>query len=279
MKKVLSIILALCLCLCSALAVAEEDRIVVRVGFNSGVEEIWNKIDELLDPEGIDIEQVIFTDYTICNQALADGELDMNSFQHYAFFYNQCEQLGLDLVAIGETLIAPLGLYSQKIKSLDELKEGDIIAIPSDVTNGGRALKVLEEAGLITVDPEAGYTPEEADIIDNPLNLEFLAVEAANTPSLLPDVTISVINGSHATSYGLIPSEDAIYMEGAGVGGGNPYVNILVTRPEDAENEAYLKVLAAYQTDDVAQVIEETYKGSFIPAWQTGDAAEETIEE
>lgn len=276
MKKVLSIVLALALVLCSVLAAAEEERIVVRVGFNSGVEEIWNKIDELLDPEGIDIEQVIFTDYTICNQALADGEIDMNSFQHYAFFENQCQQLGLDLVAIGETLIAPLGLYSQKISSIDELKDGDKIAIPSDVTNGGRALKVLEEAGLITVDPEAGYTPEVADITENPLNLEFIEVEAANTPSLLPDVAISVINGSHATSYGLIPSEDAIYMEGAGVGGGNPYINILVTRPEDAENEAYLKVLAAYQTDEVAQVIAETYKGSFIPAWIT---AEETTEE
>lgn len=167
-----------------------------------------------------------------------------------------------------EPIIAPLGLYSDKISDVSELKEGDKIAIPSDATNGGRALKVLEAAGVIKVDPKAGYTPVLSDITDNPLNLEFIEVEAANTPSLLLDVAAAIINGGHAVDNGLFPEEDAIYLETVQEGSDNPYINIVVARTADKDNGIYKRVVEEYRTEAVAKVIEEVYKGAYIPTWE-----------
>ena len=211
---------------------------------------------------------VKFADYSLPNQALADGEIDLNAFQHHAFLDNEIKDKGLDLTVIADTIIAPLGLYSNKIKDVKELKDGDQIAIPSDATNGGRALKLLEAAGMIKVNPEAGYTPTIDDITENPLNIKIVEVEAANTPSLLPDVAAAVINGGHAIDNGLSPKTDAIYLEKVQEGSNNPYINVIVARTEDKDNEIYRKIVEAYHTDKTAQVIDETYKGAYIPAWQ-----------
>lgn len=244
------------------------ESITVKIGVVGEDNEQWTPVVENLAKEGINIELVKFSDYVIPNQALADGDIDLNSFQHYAFLNNQIKDQGLELTAIGETIIAPLGLYSEKISDVSELKEGDKVAIPNDATNGGRALKVLESAGLIKVDPEAGYTPILSDIVENPLNLEFVEVEAAITPSLLPDVAAAIINGSHAVSNGLYPLEDAIYLETVQEGSDNPYINIIAARTADKDNEVYKRIVEAYQTDEVAELLEELYKGGFIPAWK-----------
>ena len=244
------------------------ESITVKIGVVGEDNEQWTPVVENLAKEGINIELVKFSDYVIPNQALADGDIDLNSFQHYAFLNNQIKDQGLELTAIGETIIAPLGLYSEKISDVSELKEGDKIAIPNDATNGGRALKVLESAGLIKVDPEAGYTPILSDIVENPLNLEFVEVEAAITPSLLPDVAAAIINGSHAVSNGLYPLEDAIYLETVQEGSDNPYINVIAARTADKDNEVYKRIVEAYQTDEVAELLEELYKGGFIPAWK-----------
>ena len=228
----------------------------------------WTRIAENLAEEGIEIEIVKFSDYTLPNQALNDGDIDLNAFQHYAFLENEINDKGLELTVIGETIIAPLGLYSDKIDSVDEIKDGDKIAIPSDATNGGRALKVLESTGLITVDPKAGYTPEVSDIIDNPLNLEIIQVEAAQTPSLLPDVAAAIINGGHAVDHGLNPEADSIYLEEVSGESDNPYINILVARTSDKDNEVYLRIVEALQTDEIAEVISEAYNGAYLPAWK-----------
>lgn len=164
--------------------------------------------------------------------------------------------------------MAPLGLYSNKIKDVSEIKDGDIIAIPNDATNGGRALKLLESAGLIKVDSAAGYTPTKKDITENPLNLDIKEVEAANTASLLPDVAAAVINGGHAVDNGLNPKEDAIFLESVEEGSDNPYVNIIVARTADKDNELYKKVVDYFRTPEVAKVIEDTYKGAYIPTWE-----------
>ena len=246
---------------------ATDTTAYVKIGVVGENNEQWEYIAEKLKEEGIDIELVKFADYSLPNQALADGEIELNAFQHYAFLENQSKESGFDLTAIGETIIAPLGLYSKKVTDVAQIKENDKIAIPSDATNGGRALKLLEAAGLLTVNPAAGYLPTVADITSNPLNLEIYEVEAANTPSLLPDVAAAIINGGHAVDNGLFPETDAIYLETVAEGSDNPYINIIVARTEDKDNEIYQRIVEVYQTEEVVKVIKEAFKGAYLPAW------------
>ncbi|NLK74062.1 MAG: MetQ/NlpA family ABC transporter substrate-binding protein [Clostridiales bacterium] len=239
----------------------------IKIGVVGENNEQWKPVINTLAKEGINIELVKFADYSLPNQALADREIDLNAFQHYAYLNNEIADKGLKLSVIGETIIAPLGLYSKKVNDVSEIEKDATIAIPSDATNGGRALKVLEAAGLITVDPEVGYTPTITDIIDNPLNIQFYEVEAANTPSLLADVTAAIINGGHAVDNGLNPQRDSIYLEEVSEDSENPYINIIVARTEDKDNEHYQRVVEAFRTEEVAQVIEEAYQGAYIPTW------------
>ncbi len=247
---------------------AKEEAVTVKLGVVGENNEQWEPVIAALAKENIKLELVKFADYTLPNQALADGEIDLNAFQHYAFLNNEVKDKGLELTAIGETIIAPLGLYSKKIKSVSELKEGDKIAIPNDATNGGRSLKVLEAAGLIKVKPEAGYLPTVNDIIENPKKLEFIEVEAAQTSSLLPDVAAAIINGGHAVDAGLFPQTDAIYLETVAPGSDNPYINIIVARTADKDKDVYKKVVDAFRTDEVAEVIKTAYKGAYLPTWK-----------
>ena len=234
------------------------------VGANNGQ---WDTVNELLADDNIKVELVEFSEYKLPNEALNAGEIDMNAFQHKAYFNNECESYGYDLSILGDTIIAPLSLYSDKISSVDELKEGDKIAVPSDPTNEGRCFKILESAGVLEVDPAAGYVPELKDITSNPLNLEFVEVEAANTASLLPDVAAAFVNGAHAVDNGL-NLDDAIYTEQVEPGSDNPYINILAVRTADLENETYQKVLEAYQSPETAKAIEDLFKGTYIPAFE-----------
>ncbi len=210
---------------------------------------------------------MVFSEYALPNRALNEGEIDLNAFQHKAFLNQEIEDMGYEITAIADTIIAPLGIYSKKISSLDELQEGDKIAIPADATNGGRCLKVLEQAGVIKVDPEAGYVPEVKDVTQNPLNLEFVQVEASQTAALLDDVAAGFINGAHAVDNGYTPSEDAIYIEQAVEGSDNPYVNVLVARTADKDNELYQKVIEAFQSQATIDTIKEVYKGAYEPAF------------
>ncbi len=241
--------------------------IKVKVGVVGENNEQWVPVIENLKAEGIELELVRFADYCLPNPALADGEIDLNAFQHYAFLNNQIKDRGYKLSAIGETIIAPLGVYSKKHTSIDQLKDGAKIAIPNDATNGGRALKVLESAGLIEVNPEAGFVPTLSDITKNPLNIQFYEVEAAQTFSLMADVDLSIINGGHARDNGLSPAKDAVYLEKVIEGQNNPYINVIVAREEDKDNEIYQKVVKAYRSEAVAKVIAEQYNGAYIITW------------
>lgn len=243
------------------------EEVTIKLGVVGENNEQWKPVIAKLAEEGITLELVKFADYSLPNQALADGEIDLNAFQHYAYLNNEIADKGLELTVIGETIIAPLGLYSDKVESVGEITESATIAIPSDATNGGRSLKILEAAGLIAVDPAAGYVPTVSDITDNPLNIEFYEVEAANTPSLLADVTAAIINGGHAVDNGLYPQKDSIYLEEVSENSDNPYINIIVARTEELGNENYKKLVEAYRTEEVAKVIEEVYKGAYLPTW------------
>lgn len=244
-----------------------DERITVKLGVVGTTNEWWDPAIEALKEDGIDLELVVFSEYVQPNRALSEGEIDLNAFQHHAYLNKEIKEVGYDITAIADTIIAPLGIYSKKIASLDELKDGDQIAIPQDPTNGGRALKILEQAGLITVDPTAGYTPEVKDVTENSLNLQFVQVEASQTAALLDDVAAGFINGAHAVDNGYTPNKDAIYIEQVEEGSENPYINVIVARTADKDNELYQKVIKAFQTAETAKVIEDVYKGAYKPAF------------
>lgn len=244
---------------------ASEDT-TVKLGVIGADTDVWDDVKERLADEGIDIEYVEFTEYSQPNTALENGDIDLNSFQHQDFLDNYNEERGTDLVSIGNTYNAPLGIYSEKIEDIEELEDGAEIAIPDDVTNGGRALKLLQTAGLIKIDKDA-QNPTISDITANPKDLKVTELEASQTARSMEDVDASVINSGMAVDAGLSPNEDAIYLEPVD-DTSRPYVNIIAARKEDEDNEVYQKVVDAFQTEQTAKVIEETSNGADIPAWE-----------
>ena len=268
MKKIISLILALTLALslgAMAFAADTEEPVVVRLGLTGAFNEvIWDVVKEDLAEEGIELEYVQFNNFSLPNNALDNGEIEINAFQHHAFFNNDVASNGYDLTTIGDTYIVAMFIFSNKLKSLDEVKKGALVAVPNDVTNEGRALKVLESAGLITVDPEAGNLPTLSDITDNPLKLEFREVDANLVPSLLPDVAIAVVNGNYALDAGL-QADEALYKEHEYAD--DSYYCTIAVRTEDADNPIYHKILEAYQSDKVVDVFNNDFAGFFIPTW------------
>lgn len=249
----------------SATAKADEERIIT-LGVTGSESEVWNHIKGELAKEGITLKIVSFSDYTRPNIALADGEVDINAFQHYAFFENFIEEHDLDLTAIGETVIAPIGLYSSKIKDISELNEGDEITIPNDATNGGRALILLQTAGLIKLDEAVGSLPTLKDITENKLNLKITEMDAGTIARTLDDVTAAAINSGFAVDAGFTPAKDSIFLEPID-DNSKPYINIIVARTEDKDNELYKRVVELYQTDEVEVIVNELYKGSQVTTW------------
>lgn len=247
---------------------SEAKETTVKLGVIGSDTDVWDDVKDRLKDEGINLEYVKFTDYNQPNAALADGSIDLNSFQHQFFLDNYNKEHGTDLVSIGNTVNAPLGIYSEKVKDVNELKKGAKVAIPNDVTNGGRALLLLQTAGLITVDPAKKQTPTVSDITENKLDLKISELDASQTARALSDVDISVINSGVAVDAGFTPTKDAIFLEPVD-DNARPYVNIIVARKEDADNKIYQKIVDAYQTKETEKVIEETSKGSSIPAWET----------
>lgn len=255
----------------------EGEKVNVGVVGDNGAE-VWGYVaDKALEQEGIEIDVTLLTDYNQPNEALANGSLDLNAFQHVAFLENWNEANDGDLVNLGFTLVTPMGLYSDKITSVEEIVDGDSIAVPNDPTNGGRALLALEIAGLIEVDDAVGVLPTIDDITENPLNLEIIELDAAQIPQSLPDVAAAIINTGHAEDAGLSVTEDAIFVDtDTPEELSDTYRNIIAARSEDAESPLLLKIVELYQTADVAEVIIESSNGGSIPAWEGYEPAEST---
>ena len=243
------------------------EPVKVTLGVVGEVNEPWDYvIEELKEKENIEVELVKFTDYTTPNNALAEGEIDLSSFQTEIFMDNYNRDHGTELTTIGYTVMAPLGLYSDKIKDISELKDGDTIAIPNDVSNEGRALILLQTAGLIKLDTAAGLVPTTEDVVENRLNLQFQTLESNQTARALQDVTASVINSGMAVDAGFIPSEDAVFLEPV-TEDSKPYYNVIAALSEDVDNEVFQTIVAYYQSEGTAKVIEESSKGSQFPVW------------
>ena len=244
----------------------------MKVGVASEYEEdVWKVVQDKAKSEGIDLEIVLFNDYVQPNISLADGSIDLNAFQHVAYLNDWNESNKEDLQAIGFSYVAPLKLYSEKIKSLDELKEGDTVAIPSDVTNGGRALLALQQAGVIEVDKSKGVLPTVADIIKNDKNIKFQELDASQLANALPDVAAAAINNNFATDAGL-SDDQAIYNDAEDISSlPIDYKNVIVARADQKENSLYLHIVELYHSQEVTDKLSEVSKGSDVPAWSEKD--------
>lgn len=248
------------LALSAAAAMAEDIKVGVSPGEHA---EIMEEVAKVAAPKGLNIEVIEFSDYVVPNQALNDGDLNANSFQHRPYLENQIKDRGFELVEVGTTITTPMGVYSDKIKDLAELPEGGNVAIPNDPTNGGRALLVLQDLGVIKLAEGTGLVPSPLDVTENPKNLKFLELDAAQLPRALADADIAIINTNYALAAGLNPKEDAIASEKAD----SPYVNIIVVRKGD-EGAAWVKPLVeAYHSPEVKKFIDDKYQGSVITSW------------
>lgn len=238
---------------------------IVRLGLTGSDSKAWTYVKEEAAKENIDLQLVFFDSYPLPNAALASGEIDLNAFQHHRYLETEIDQHGYELSVIAETVFAPLGLYSKQIQSIEQLEDGATIVIPDDVTNGGRSLYLLEAANLIKVTSPEGSLPTIKDM-ENPRNFEILELAATNIPASLEEVPLAAINSGVATDTGFIPAEDAIVLEEA-ASGENPYINIIVARTEDKDNEIYKRIVELYQSDKVKEIIDEDSKGSSLPVW------------
>lgn len=242
----------------------------VKIGVMTGTKEddtIWNTVAKIAkDKYGITLKFTHFTDYTQPNTALKNGEIDLNAFQHYAFLNAWNKANKGTLTAIGDTVISPIRLYSKKLTSLDQIKDGDTIAVPNDASNESRSLYVLKAAGLIKLDVSGSTLATVKDISSNPKNLNIKELDAAQTPRALDSVAGAVINDDFATTANLTAKE-AIFTEPVNKDS-QQWINIIVANKKDVNNKVYKDVVKAYETSATKKAIEKAYPDkSKIPAW------------
>ncbi len=219
--------------------------------------EIIDTVKDKLAKDGVNVEVVEFTDYVQPNLALNDKSLDANYFQHKPYLDEFCKSRGLKLVSLGTVHLEPMSVYSTKIKALKDLPDGAHVTIPNDPTNGGRALLVLQSAGLIKLKEGAPITATPQDIADNPKNLKFSELEAPQLPRSLEDSDIAIINMNFALEAKIDP-KSAIYTEGSD----SPYANIVAVREGDENRPELQKLMKALNSKEVKDFIEKKYGGS-----------------
>lgn len=225
--------------------------------------DILKAIAPLLEAQGITLEIKEFSDYILPNTQLAEKALDANFFQHKPYLDEQNTKNGTELVSVTAVHVEPLGAYSKKIKSVDELADGAKVAIPNDATNGGRALILLAKNGLITLKDDTDISSTKADITENKKKLEIIELEAAMLPRQLDEVDLALINTNFALEANLNPTKDALFIEG----GDSPYANLLVARPDNKDSDAIQKLAAALNSPEAKAFIEKEYEGAIIPAF------------
>lgn len=236
----------------------------LKIGVTAGPHaQIFEFVKKIAEKDGLKLQIVEFSDYVQPNAALAAGDLDVNSYQHQPYLDNANKDRGYKLVSIGQTIIFPIGLYSKKFKTLDQIPSGARLALPNDPTNGGRVLLLLQTKGLIKLKPEAGLKATPLDVIENPKKLKFIELDAAQLPRALDDADVAAVNTNYAIQAGLLPSRDAIAMESLK----SPYANVIVVRAADKDSPVLKKLLKAYQNDEVKQFIKKEFKDSVFPAW------------
>ncbi|ACO47263.1 MetQ/NlpA family ABC transporter substrate-binding protein [Deinococcus deserti] len=225
--------------------------------------EILNVVKPILAKQGVNLQIREFSDYVQPNLALADGSIDVNFFQHLPYLNEFQKSRPLGIVAGAKVHVEPMGVYSRRVKSFKDLKTGATIALPNDPSNSGRALKLLERAGLIRLKPGVGVRGTVLDITTNVKRLKFRELEAAQLPRALGDVDVAVINTNYALDAGLNPLKDALLIENAN----SPYANLLAAKAETLKNPDYLKLAAALRSPEVKAFILKKYNGAVVPAF------------
>lgn len=261
LKYVFVGILALFLVACE-----HQDKNSFKVGTISGPDaqllDVAKKVAK--DKYGLDVKIIEFTDYVEPNTALSEGSINANMFQHKPYLDQQIKDRHYKFLIVGKTFVFPMGIYSTKIKNLQNLPQHAIVAIPNDPSNEGRALLLLKKAGLIQLNPSAGLYAHPGDITNNPKQLNIKELDAAQLARSLPDVDIAIINSNYAIPAGLSPSKDAIFHEDSD----SPYANIIVIREDEANDPRIKQLVASIQSDEVLQAAKHIFNEQAIPAWQ-----------
>ncbi|MCC2651249.1 MAG: MetQ/NlpA family lipoprotein [Microvirga sp.] len=236
----------------------------LRIGVTPGPHaQILEAVKPIAAQKGLDIKIVEFSDYVVPNEALSSGELEANSFQHQPYLDNQKETRGYKIETVAQTVNFPIGIYSKKHKSFDALPNGASIAIPNDPTNGGRALLLLQDKGVIKLKDGVGFKPTILDVTENTKKLKFTEIDAAQAPRVLDDVDAAVINTNYATQAGLDPVKDALTRENPK----GPYVNIIAVRAQDKDKPWVKSLVEAYRSPEVKKFVEEKFKGAVLASW------------
>ncbi|HZY17857.1 MAG TPA: MetQ/NlpA family ABC transporter substrate-binding protein [Ramlibacter sp.] len=244
-------------------AALAQDR-PIKIGVTAGPHaQIFEQVKKIAEKDGLKIQIVEFSDYIQPNAALAAGDLDANSYQHKPYLDQQVKDRAYRIVPVGYTVNFPIGLYSKKVRSLADLKEGARVGIPNDPTNGGRVLLVLQDKGLIRLRADAGLKATPLDVVENPKKLRFVEVDAAQLPRTLDDLDAAAVNTNYAIPAGLNPGRDAIAQESAK----SPYVNLIAVREQDKDKPWVAKLVKAYQSEAIRQYVQTEFKGAVIPGF------------
>ena len=239
---------------------AEVVRLGVTAGPHAQIAEVAKKVAAR---EGVDLHIVEFQDYIRPDAALDAGDLDANSYQHLPFLESQIQARGYRISAVGYTVAFPMGFYSKRVKSLAELPRGAKVGIPNDPSNSGRALQLLQKAGVLKLKATAGIGATAADIVDNPKGLQIVQLEAAQLARSLDDLDASAINTNYAMQAGLVPTRDAIAIEDAH----GPWANLLAVRSADKDKAWVAKLVKAFQSPEVKSFVTDKFSGSMVPAF------------
>lgn len=266
------LLIALALTAACSKAGDAEQKLVVGVSPSPHAEILRQVVDDL-KKEGVELVVREYSDYVLPNRDLADGEIDANYFQHLPYFEEFIARENLDLISLGGIHIEPMGIYSAKHQSLEDLPEGAEVMIPNDTTNCGRALLLLQKQGLIKLSVQ-DVSATEKDVVENPKQLKFTALEAAAIPLVYKDADLAVINGNYAIQHELNPLKDALKLEDAE----SPFVNIIAIRRKDRDDQRFEKLMKALQSEKIQNFILEKYEGSVIPAFTDADGKTVALE-
>lgn len=267
LKKFLLVLLIFFIVACQQHKTSSDQIIVGTIaGPDSELMKVAKKV--ALERYHVEIKIVEFDDYNLPNQALADGSIDANMFQHLPYLHAAIAAKHYDITPVAKTFIYPMGIYSYKIKQLSELPQSAVVAVPNDPSNETRALLLLQKAKLVTLKPNVDVLATKSDILFNPYHLRIKEIDAAQLPRVLPDVTIALINSNYAVAAGLIPQtgnseKNAIFLEGDD----SLYANLIVVRTADKDKPQILKLVSAFQSPEVLAAAKTLFNGNAIKAW------------
>ena len=253
---------------------AEEDKTITVAASPTPHAEILEAAKPLLEEKGWTLEVSEFDDYILPNEVVESGEIDANYFQHVPYLERFNEEKGTHLVDAGDIHYEPFGIYPGQKSSLDELEEGDVIAVPNDTTNEARALLLLQDNGIITLEEGAGLTATVNEIVDNPYGIEIQELEAAQVPRVVDEVAFAVMNGNYALNAGFSVAKDSIAYEASDSEAAKTYVNIIAVKEGNENNEGIQALVEVLKSDEIKDFINETYDGAVIPFEDSAEEAE-----